>query len=128
LIYLASPYTYKHEDPEQVDLIQRLRFEAVCSFAAQLMLDGLRVFSPISHTHPIALAGELPVNWEYWEKYDREMLSFCKRVIVLMLPGWKTSTGVQSEIEISREMGIPVEYVDPILFGLPLSDDLLTAA
>ncbi len=128
MIYLASPYTYKHEDPDRVNLIQRLRFETINAFAAQLMLDGVRLFSPISHTHPIALAGDLPVSWDYWERYDREMLSFCESVIVLMLPGWRESTGVQNEIKISRDMGLSVEYVDPVLFGLPLPDELLTAA
>ena len=128
MIYLASPYTYEHEDRERVDLIQRLRFETINRVAAILMLDGVRLFSPISHCHPIALVGDLPVSWAYWEEYDREMLSICEGLIVLMLPGWQESTGVQNEIKISRELGIPVQYIDPIVFGVPVPDELLTAA
>lgn len=128
MIYLAAPYTYEHEDSERVALIQRLRFETINDFAAQLMLDGVRLFSPISHCHPIALAGDLPTSWAFWEKYDREMLSACNRLVVLRLPGWDKSTGVQNEIKISREMGLPIEHIDPFIFGLRLPDELLTAA
>jgi hypothetical protein len=47
-------------------------------------------FSPISHTHPIALEGDLPLGWEYWKAYDEKMLSICDEMVVLMLPGWES--------------------------------------
>jgi hypothetical protein len=72
------------------------------------------VFSPISHTHPIAEAseGKLPMEWEFWEGFDRQYLNVCKKIIVLRIPGWEESKGVQAEIKIGTEMGIPVEYMD----------------
>ncbi len=108
LIYLACPYS--HKDPA----VREARFTAVNKAAAQLMGKGRYVFSPISHTHPIAKEGALPLGWDFWEGYDRVMLAACTRLIVLKLDGWETSTGVTAEIKIAKEMGLPVEYMDPI--------------
>jgi hypothetical protein len=108
LIYLACPYS--HKDPA----VKVQRFEAVNKVAAKLMAEGNYIFSPISHTHPIALAGSLPGGWDYWEGYDRTIIACCCKIIVLRLPGWELSTGVQAEIKIGQELGIPVEYIDPL--------------
>jgi hypothetical protein len=93
--------------------IRESRFRAVCRVAARLMGEGRHVFSPIAHTHPIAMAGTLPTGWEYWREYDRAMLSACSSVIVLRLPGWQESAGIAGELAIARELGLPVEYIDP---------------
>ena len=75
------------------------------------MAAGVYVFSPISHTHPIAEAGSLPTGWEFWEAYDNIMLSRCTKLIVLMLDGWKESKGVAAEIKIAEKLGIPIVYI-----------------
>lgn len=106
MIYLACPYN--HPDPA----VKQQRFEAVNRAAARLMHDGAAIFSPISHTHPIALAGELPGGWDYWERYDREMLGMCAALYVLMLDGWEQSVGVTAEINIARELGLPITYLE----------------
>jgi hypothetical protein len=108
LIYLACPYSHADEK------VMHDRFIAVNKIAARLMKEGKYIFSPISHTHPIKLAGDLPPGWDYWEGYDRRILSTCDRIIVLKLDGYQQSTGVQSEIKIGEEMGIPVDYIDYI--------------
>jgi len=76
------------------------------------MGQGLLIFSPISHSHPIALAGDLPLGFDYWEKYDRAMLERCSGLIVLMLDGWKESVGVQAEIRIAEELGLDISFVE----------------
>jgi len=81
LIYLACPYT----DPDQA--VMHGRFIAANRAAGRMMARGLFVFSPISHSHPIAIIGELPVSWKYWEAYDRAMLSRCSKMVVLCLDG-----------------------------------------
>lgn len=106
LIYVACPYTHFNEQ------IMFERFRAVNRFSAKLMGEGKYVFSPISHTHPIRLEGKLPPGWDFWEGYDRRMIACCNKLIVLCIDGWKESTGVQAEIKIAKEMGIPVEYVN----------------
>jgi len=106
IVYLAAPYS--HKDPA----IKQSRFEQINKVAAKLMSEGVILFSPISHTHPIALAGSLPGNWEFWATYDRAILENCKKIIVLKLDGWKESTGVSAEIDIAKELNIPVEYME----------------
>lgn len=105
LIYLACPYS--HADPA----IREQRFEAVSRYAAKVISAGAFVFSPISHTHPIAKHGNLPLGWDYWEKYDRIMIGVCTELRVLCLDGWKESLGVQAEMRIAEETGIPVTFV-----------------
>jgi len=103
--YLASPYS----DPDPAVRLQR--FEAVCKAAATLMRHGVYVFSPIAHTHSIAMAGELPLGWDFWERYDREMIAACDEVLVLCLEGYNKSRGVQAEIAIAEELDIPVRFL-----------------
>src|SRR5687767_6421535 len=99
LIYLATPYN--HPDPA----IREERFKLACQAAATLMQDGIHLFCPIAHTHPIALAGDLPHGWEYWREYDRMMLDACAELWIVQMDGWDQSEGIKGEIEIAREQG-----------------------
>lgn len=105
MIYLVSPYS--HDD----SLIRENRFRMACAAAAALMRDGISVFSPIAHIHPIALTGDLPLGWDFWEKYDREMIGSCDAVLVLKIEGWDKSRGVAAEIAIAEEMGKKVGFL-----------------
>ena len=99
IAYLAVPYT--HEDPA----IMEQRFIQVNKVASVLINNGEVIFSPISHTHPIKLAGDLPGTWQFWDEFDRAYLEHCYKLYVLMLDGWKESMGVQAEINIAKELG-----------------------
>lgn len=105
LTYLATPYS--HPEAE----VRESRFRAVNLVAANLMRAGHHIFSPISQTHSITLAGDLPLDWDYWEAYDRAILGMCSNLIVLTLVGWQESVGVQAEISMARERNIPVELI-----------------
>jgi len=107
MLYLAVPYS------DDSYAIRKGRFEVANVAASQLVQQGNHVFSPISHTHPIALQGNLPVDWEYWEEYDRIMLSVCTELVVLLIDGWLTSVGVQAEIKIAKETGMKISYMNP---------------
>ena len=107
LVYLATPYS----DPDPT--VRQERFEVVNVVAARLMRDGVHIFSPISHTHPIAIAGDLPKGWDFWETYNRAILAACCKVIIVRQVGWEKSVGVGNEIRIAGEINIPVEYIDP---------------
>lgn len=106
MIYLASPYTYADA------AVRGERFRAACRAAAMLMRQGRVVFAPIVHGHPLVAEG-LPIEWPWWEQFDREHLSRCDEIVVLMLDSWQTSTGVQAEIRIAEELGKPVRYLAP---------------
>lgn len=107
LVYLASPYS--HPDP----LVRESRFQAVCKAAAHLMGAGLHIFSPIAHTHPIALAGSLPGDWEYWKAYDETMLAACGALVVLALDDWQQSKGIREEEKIAHRLLLPTLYTGP---------------
>jgi len=105
MIYLASAYT--HES----NTVQEERFLAVCKVAAILISRGEMIFSPIAHSHPISHFG-LPGTWEFWERYDREMISRCDEMYVLDIPGSRESTGVKAEIAIAHLQFKHVSVVD----------------
>jgi hypothetical protein len=105
LIYLASPYS--HPAPA----VREQRFKDVCRVAAKLMRAGHLIFSPIAHTHSIALAGDLPTGWEFWQGYDRAHLDAASQLWVLELDGWEQSVGIAAETEYMRNRLKPILYV-----------------
>ncbi len=111
MLYLASPYT--HGEPR----VRQERFEAACRATADLVRAGHVVFSPIVHGHPL-VRFNLPSDWEYWRDFDVEYLRHCSELLVLRLDGWRESRGVQTEIDLAIELGLPIRYLDP----LPLSE------
>jgi hypothetical protein len=107
LIYLACPYSHYSY------LVREFRFQQANRYASKLMQAGLLVFSPISHTHPIAERGDLPKGWDYWERYDRAYMEISRAVVVLCIDGWKDSVGVAAEITIAGRLELPVLYLEP---------------
>lgn len=104
-IYLASPYYHEYRE------IRESRFIAVCKKAGELMNQGYFVYSPIAHSHPIAVQCELPKDWEYWKQYDLEYIKWVDEVWIYKLPGWDISTGIKAEIEIAQELNKPIVYI-----------------
>lgn len=106
LVYVAGPYM--HEDPA----IREERFNKLTEFTGELMKDNVHAFSPITHNHPIAVRIDLPKDWNFWRIYDLAMLSLCRAMIVMRLPGWEKSVGVNAEIEFARKKGIMVFFTE----------------
>ena len=107
LTYLASPYT--HPDPK----VREERYLAACKKAAELMLEGKVIFCPIAHSHPISeqMPDGKAVDGAFWKHQDEPYMAMCDELIVYMLPGWDTSSGVQHEIQVAEERGIPITYL-----------------
>ena len=103
MIYLAAPYS--SPDIE----VRQTRYEMACKATAELLREGKIIFSPIVHSHPLTDHG-LPGDWAFWQKVDTHMLRKSDRLLVLMMPGWKESIGVQAEIALAERLGIGVEY------------------
>lgn len=106
-IYLASPYSHS------AAFVRLDRFNAVCRAAGELMGQGNIVFSPIAHSHPIALQCALPLGWDFWHAFDCAFIEWADAVVVLKLPGWEESVGIKAEIAIAEQLGKPVEYMEP---------------
>lgn len=77
--------------------------------AAELMTLGVRVFSPIAHGHPIAMAGRIPPeSHEFWLAQDEPFMEAAAAMIAVRLPGWDKSTGMAWERAWFAERGKPV--------------------
>jgi hypothetical protein len=107
-VYLAVPYS----DP--VEEVRVDRYEITTRYAARLVLAGLTVYSPITHSHPmIERCPSLGLDWEFWAKMDREYLMMCSELRVLCLPGWECSRGVAAEVAMFTErMGKHAVYLE----------------
>jgi hypothetical protein len=115
LVYLATPYSYKHADPTFVEAVKELRFQA-CTRASGWLMNtyGWNVFSPITHSHPMhKFCPNIRGDWEFWKKVDLEYIALSNKIVVLCLPGWEKSTGVTAELTEARRLDIPVIYMRP---------------
>lgn len=109
LSYLATPYS-KYEGGNL-----ELAFREAARLAAQLMLGGIRAYSPIAHTHPLAVYGEIdPLDHDIWLPFDEAMMQRCEVLIVAQMKGWKESKGVNHEIAFFIERKRLVYYLDPV--------------
>ncbi len=104
-IYLATPYSHDSEKTREE------RFKNVNKKASELMNLGHIVYSPISHSHPIAVQCGLPLGWEYWEKYDTTFIEWCDELMVYCQSGWEKSNGVKAEIKIAKRLNKSVKYL-----------------
>jgi hypothetical protein len=105
--YLAAPYS----DPNPQ--VREKRYESACRAAAELTREGKTVIAPTVYGHHICRYG-LPTNWQFWQKHDERLLGLCDEIIVLTLPGWRESIGVNVEIAAARTMGKPVTFMEPV--------------
>ena len=112
LIYLASPYSDPSHD------VKVMRFEAVCRVAFNLIKKTDNVFFvPIAMSHAIETEASdvkgliLSLPHEKWMQQDLAILKRCDELMVVCLPGWKTSKGVTEEIAFAKEHNIPITYL-----------------
>lgn len=91
--YLATPYT---RYPQGIDAAYR----DACILSAKLISAGISIYSPIAHTHGIALHGKIdPLDQRFWYDFDRSMLLVCHTLIVVHMEGWESSSGIAEEIK-----------------------------
>jgi len=102
--YVGSPYS----DPDP--LIMQERFEAAEKYVAEALMRGEHVYSPIVHCHEMAVKYNLPRDFEFWQSYNRAMLSTAAEFVVLRLDGWEGSTGLKGEADFADSCGIVTTY------------------
>ncbi len=104
--YLGSPYS-KYPDGTTA------AFVAVCIATGWLIGQGVRVYSPIAHTHPVAMHAHMdPLDHEIWMPADEPMMDAAGGLLILKLDTWRDSKGLQIEEQTFRAAGKPVVYVD----------------
>lgn len=107
LIFISTPYSHKEHE------VENIRYRQAIEYAAILMNQNRFSYSPIASGLAIAKNHSLPTDWDYWGNFCEAMMERCDEVHVLMLNGWKESTGVNSEIEVATRLGKTIVYVDP---------------
>lgn len=106
LIYLASPYS------KYITLNSACR--DISLVAGRLIRRGYRVFSPIAHSHTIALhAGIDPLDHDLWLKFDESFMGVCDALMIAMMDGWEASDGVARELKFFEGTGKPLYYLNP---------------
>lgn len=104
LVYVATPYS-KYANGHAVAFVE------ACAATAQLQKMGFAAFSPIAHGHPVALFGGIDaLDWEHWQKQNQPLMDACAACVVVTMPGWRESVGVQAEIEHFAAQGKPVVF------------------
>ena len=107
LYYLATPYT-KFEDG------LNMAFAKAAKVAADLIRQGVNVYSPIVHSHPIAAHGNIdPTDHPLWLGIDQAFMERCDGLVVATMNGWTKSKGIRFEIEWFTKAGKSVRYYDP---------------
>lgn len=104
--YMATPYS---NYPDGLDAA----FSAACRAASKLIDDGVRVFSPIAHTHPIAIHGQMdPLDHDVWLPADQPFMTGACGLLVIKMKTWRDSYGVGVEIKEFEADGKPVFYLE----------------
>ena len=113
--YLATPYS---KYPSGIEAA----FEMACRAVAPLIRAGVPVFSPIAHTHPVAMHGRIdPLDHSIWLPADAPMMQAAHGLIVYRAESWERSYGIGEEIKAFQAAGKPIHYLDP---G-PIPDEFL---
>ena len=111
IVYLAAPYT----DPDYA--VRGDRVELASIAAAELMKEGVCVYSPLSHGHTVSQHLATPGSHEFWMRQCLPILSKCAKLYVLPLAGWQKSRGVQEEILHANSLGIPISLIQSLPHG-----------
>ena len=89
------------------------RFRTACRAAALLMKHNIIVFSPLSHSVPIAeYVGNVEDDHDFWLGQDIPLLHRCDEVLVIALEGWSESKGVRREMFEALALRKPVVQIE----------------
>lgn len=106
LVYLATPYSKYPAGLERA-------FVDASRIAARLLRCGIKIYSPICHTHPIAIHGEVdPLDHSIWLPFDKAMMQAATAILVAKMAGWEQSKGIAYELETFRKSKKPIFYLD----------------
>lgn len=108
IVYCATPFTHASAT------VRAANFERANRFAAYAMMQGHTVFSPISHSVPVAeyLPERLLLDFDFWQAQDIPLLRLCDEVWICPSGAALTSRGVAAEVAEAERLGITVRYVE----------------
>jgi hypothetical protein len=107
LIYLATVYS------SNPDGITNAHVQA-SALTAKLLRKGMKVYSPIAHTHPIAVYGNIdPYDHSIWLPFDEAIMDVSDTLLIAKMENWQISKGINHEINVFRKAGKPIYTLDP---------------
>ncbi len=116
--YLATPYSkypYGIEEAFRLAVLQR----------GLLLKEGIPVFSPIIHSHPVALMCAIdPFDHSIWLPAEEPILKCASGLIMVMAEGWESSYGMTKECEAFGAAGKPIIYMTPGMIPLELKQHI----
>jgi len=121
LSYLACPYRDESRITEQGRVRESTRA------AAWLHKRRVHVFSPLTHSDAIESRCKQdgrPMQGTYqdtWKGIDDAFLTRCSSLIILTIPGWDESEGVNDEIHTALDLELPIFLANPQPVSAPLS-------
>jgi hypothetical protein len=106
--YLATPYSKWSHGQEDANIVAQ-------KLAAALLSIGVKVYSPIAHTHGIApyLIGVDKRDHDFWLAADKPLLDAAGGLLIADLTGWRDSKGVTLEIQWAKEQKKPYWLLNP---------------
>lgn len=114
LIYLACPYS--SDDPDTMVK----RFRMVSKVAGQFIRTGNLIYSPISHSHPMAIETHMPTGYDTWRALDEFYLLRSDIFMILTVPGWRESKGMVQEIDFATDNNKPIVLL-PIFINVDIN-------
>lgn len=110
ILYLACPYS----DPEVA--VRQHRVAVATIAAACLMREGHVVFSPITHGHQVVeyLPLTLRHSFEFWMGQCLPVLEKSNILVILPVPGWRASKGLQEEIFTANMRGLRIAVLQQL--------------
>lgn len=107
MVYLASPYS---NFPGGIDAA----YDAVADVAFRLNGVGVRAYSPILYSHPLAKTWQVdPLDHNLWLEFDEAMMAKADALVVAMLDTWELSHGVDVEVDYFRAAEKPIFWLHP---------------
>ncbi len=92
MMYVGTPYSLYEDGLENA-------FVEAAKVTAELLRRGIPVFSPITHSHPIARYGNIdPLDHKIWLALDEHMMRAADALLVIKMPGWEESYGIKHEV------------------------------
>ena len=105
--YLATPYSKFAGGIEAA-------YVAACKQTALLLKAGVPVFSPIAHSHSVAVHGDVdPLDHSIWLPADQPFMDCAHGLIYCLLPGHEESYGMKHELDYFRDAEKPVVFMTP---------------
>ena len=119
LVYLASPFSHKDK------LVEHARYLMVLSAWKWIIKNwsNVHVIPAIVLSYPTVEAGDIPGDWQFWQKFDRTLISKCSEFWVLCVSGYRESLGVAAELQIARSLGLKIKFLVPVLDGYDTRDE-----